>query len=309
MPHAFDKHEPPKPPQIRRDIVVITGGYLHGNQVWRAPIVVTDGVEFLKLSKADRGLAAFLGFDLQDQWPLRDCSYFNVMADARDRCTDDLHDAYLRSLDPMADTRESPSKKLKTTRIANFDMIPKIANAYLKSDPGDTDTTGVKLMTSARKNECVHIELTSANLSLLLKACACEWPEIKPKRGDQERSMKVDISMPNVRWNSRTESCYCRYFCSLKSKWRTKSMKVKCVDDDPIRYREAVEIVSNRVQQFYESNHYDDEYQEQGSERGSEHESANAEECGEDGRDSGDDASPDLEEAFANPVAGLGVDL
>ena len=82
---------------------------------------------------------------------------------------------------------------------------------------------------------------------------------------------------------------------------RTKSMKVKCVDNDPIRYQEAADIVSLRVQQFYDENHF--EFQEHESERESEHESANAEECVAEGGDSDGDASPHFDRASANESA------
>ena len=105
----------------------------------------------------------------------------------------------------------------------------------------------VNVLPDWRIKGVLKIEITKTNLDLLLE---------KPPAATAPAPWTPTIEQPDVYWRPRTNSVYCSFWDSRKSKQRLKAMSVdlssEMGEEDKL---EAVNRAASEVQAFYESHH------------------------------------------------------
>jgi hypothetical protein len=103
----------------------------------------------------------------------------------------------------------------------------------------------VNVLPDWRLKGVLKLEITKTNLDLLLE---------QPPAGTAPWTPTIE--QPDVRWRAHTNSVYCSYWDSRKSKQRLKAMNVdmssEMGEEDKL---EAVNRAACEVQAFYESHH------------------------------------------------------
>ena len=100
------------------------------------------------------------------------------------------------------------------------------------------------MQTSWHKGASIGIELTDANLNLLLE---------KPINTEVEDVFKPTVTEPNVKWSPKGLVA-CKDFCKNKKKWRRKQMKVELTSDNAL-LQSRVNDTAAICQQFYKKHH------------------------------------------------------
>mgnify|MGYP000308661606 CR=1 FL=1 len=86
---------------IRRNVSVVTGGYLSEAAPWVIEPLHIEGIAFLILNKKDRKLARALGLDVQMRHPSQDEQLITWLVNLRDDRIDELINAWRRADDPL----------------------------------------------------------------------------------------------------------------------------------------------------------------------------------------------------------------
>ncbi len=188
-------------PAIHRGMVVIEGGFLRGP--WPVRTEEADGAIFLSLSRQDRKLASFLGFDLASRAPLGSFGFLDTLVSLRNDAVDRAM-SEIASVDPMQDS--STDSPLKAPRGELVDLIPRVVEISVVL--GDDDPVCVKVLSTSSKKAVPAMELCDATLALLLKGAKAHMP---PKRKIPDRSHVgegcMHIAEANVHWCARMGCC------------------------------------------------------------------------------------------------------
>jgi hypothetical protein len=231
-------------PAIHRGMVVIEGGFIRGP--WPVRAEEADGVSFLSLSRQDRKLASFLGFDLASRAPLGSFGFLDKLVclrnDAVDRAMSEL-----ASADPMQDS--SADSPLKAPRGELVDLIPRVVEISVVL--GDDDPVCVKVLSTSSKKAAPSVELCDATLALLLKGAKAQVPS-KRKTPNRSGEGSMHIAEANVHWCPKRGAVYCS-FTDVNGTKRMRHMTVK-KSDVPERYAENVAAAAATCQQHYDDN-------------------------------------------------------
>ena len=123
-----------------------------------------------------------------------------------------------------------------------FEQFPEIITIYVKTM---SMVAEVNVLPDWRLKGVLKLEITKTNLDLLLEQPSAATAPWTPT-----------IEQPDVRWRAYTNSVYCSYWDSRKSKQRLKAMNVdmssEMGEEDKL---EAVNRAASEVQAFYESHH------------------------------------------------------
>jgi hypothetical protein len=233
-------------PAIHRGMVVIEGGFLRGP--WPVRTEEADGAIFLSLSRQDRKLASFLGFDLASRAPLGSFGFLDTLVSLRNDAVDRAM-SEIASVDPMQDS--STDSPLKAPRGELVDMIPRVVEISVVL--GDDDPVCVKVLSTASRKAVPSVELCDATLALLLKGAKAQVPSTR-KIPDRSHAGEghMNITEANVHWCAKRGAVYCS-FTDVNGAKRMRHMTVK-KSDVPERYAEMVAAAAAKCQQHYDDN-------------------------------------------------------
>ena len=215
------------------DVVAITGGGIKDDVPWIIKPTVVEGKRFADILADNYRCRQFLG------------KRFNMVKHIKTIRSKEV-DAHMRALskeeDPnMADV-ETDSTKPKRELI---DRIPKI----LAIDVTTASTVAtVNVLAEAREHGVLRIEVTKANLELLLEEPPAEATAWIP-----------DVDETNIYWIPSREKLQCKYWDNAKMKNRYKTMQVEFVEQmSPIDKQDAVRNVALELQKFFDEHHNKD---------------------------------------------------
>jgi hypothetical protein len=123
-----------------------------------------------------------------------------------------------------------------------FDNLPAIITVQVKTM--SSMVAEVNVLSDWRLKGVLKLEITKTNLDLLLEQPSADVAPWTPT-----------IGQPDVRWRAHSNTVYCIYWESRKSRKRLKSM---CVDISQMTDEEKSDAVNNaaeEIQAFYEAHH------------------------------------------------------
>ena len=123
-----------------------------------------------------------------------------------------------------------------------FDNLPAIITINVKTM--SSMVAEVNVLPDWRLKGVLKLEITKTNLDLLLEQPSADVAPWTPT-----------IGQPDVRWRAHSNTVYCIYWGSRKSRKRLKSM---CVDISQMTDEEKSDAVNNaaeEIQAFYEAHH------------------------------------------------------
>ena len=218
---------------VLEDVVAVTGGDIKDDGEWIIKPIIVEGKRFANILGDNYRCQQFLG------------KRFNMVKHIKTIRSKEVN-AQMRALskeeDPnMADV-ETDSTKPKRELI---DRIPKI----LAIDVTTTSTVAtVNVLAEAREHGVLRIEVTKANLELLLEEPPAEATAWIP-----------DVDETNIYWIPSREKLQCKYWDSAKMKYRYKTMQVEFVEQmSLIHKQDAVRNVAFELQKFFDEHHNKD---------------------------------------------------
>jgi len=123
-----------------------------------------------------------------------------------------------------------------------FEQLPEIITINVKTM---SMVAEVNVLPDWRLKGVLKLEITKTNLDLLLEQPSAATAPWTPT-----------IEQPDVRWRAYTNSVYCSYWDSRKSKQRLKSMSVDMSSEMEHEDKlDAVNRAACEIQAFYESHH------------------------------------------------------
>lgn len=220
----------------------MTGGALRPRAVWVPDEVVTaSGIEFVKLSKKERGFAAFVGVpdahDKKDIWPLKHCTWLAEIQVMRNRevrnwFNEQGASPLLAGADSNSDSPLAPYKKSRTS--------PPDAPAYVTVGlprDGGRATLNMRVLFQVCDRACVHVELTPENLDYARVAMIASW-----NHGDDDgNSGTPEHDNPRVRWRKATGIVPGMW---LVKYWNPKKGKMSCKFFRPTSTCEAAVVAA-----------------------------------------------------------------
>ena len=242
---------------VLEDVIAVTGGGIKDDVPWIIKPIIVEGKRFANILGDNYRCQQFLG------------KRFNMVKHIKTIRSKEV-DAHMRALskeeDPnMADV-ETDSTKPKRELI---DRIPKI----LAIDVTTASTVAtVNVLAEAREHGVLRIEVTKANLELLLEEPPAEATAWIP-----------DVDETNIYWIPSREKLQCKYWDSAKMKYRYKTMQVEFVEQlSPIDKQDAVRNVALELQKFYDDHHSkENNMPEQEEDRGTDGDVSDASTAGE----------------------------
>ena len=235
---------------------------------WVVDCTIVDGREFVQLDKSDRKLARAMGRDMKSRTPWHNNELLPYVAKLRDDAVDALIAKDRHDNDPMADEAvQLPMPKIGRGRGKSVsdakvpDIIDITYPAFDLANGEQHPPVVMSVLSTTRRGKCASVELTTANLDLLLAAadaCERESPLAKPGEKEELLSEKVDLEQPDCKWRRRGTKCMvsCSYL-GADGAWHVHSeVPPLCEDRDAqvVLVREA----EKRVQQFYSEHHVAD---------------------------------------------------
>ena len=230
-------------PAIHRGMVVIEGGFLRSP--WPVRTEEVDGVSFVALSRQDRKLASFLGYDLACRAPLVSLGLLDTLVRLRNETVDSAMSA-LASADPLQDNGADSPPKAPRGELADF--TPRVVEISVVL--GDDDPIGMKVLSTSSKKAVLSVELCDATLAVLLKGAKAQVPANR-KTPDRNHVGEghMHVAEANVHWCAHRAAVYCS-FTDVNGAKKTKHMTVK-KSDIPERYAELVAAAALKCQQHY----------------------------------------------------------
>jgi len=150
------------------------------------------------------------------------------------------------SEDPASTESAEMPKRRKTKMIDEIDAMIEIEVQAEGEEP-----VTMKVVATASDQNVLEMELTEANVSMLLKDPPADEEEFTPA-----------VNQSNVRWLPKTHSLQVWYFDREVLKWRSKTSGVKMMGTSAQR-QDRVDKISKVLQTFYEQHHSDPKEVEQ----------------------------------------------
>ena len=142
------------------------------------------------------------------------------------------------SEDPASTESAEMPKRRKTKMIDEIDAMIEIEVQVEGEEP-----VTMKVVATASDQNVLEMELTEANVGMLLKDPPADEEEFTPV-----------VNQSNVRWLPKTHSLQVWYFDSGMIKWRSKTTGMKKIGT-PVQRQERVDKAAKVLQTFYEQHH------------------------------------------------------
>ena len=142
------------------------------------------------------------------------------------------------SEDPASTESAEMPKRRKTKMIDEIDAMIEIEVQAEGEEP-----VTMKVVATASDQNVLEMELTEANVGMLLKDPPADEEEFTPV-----------VNQSNVRWLPKTHSLQVWYFDPEVLKWRSKTSGVKMIGTSAQR-QERVDKISKVLQTFYDQHH------------------------------------------------------
>lgn len=241
---------------ILQDRPVITGGRL-GEAVWLPEFVEKNGTRFVALQSRDYHWTRFCGMPKKASWANN--AFHLVLRELRNDAVNKYIDEQRRLEDPMLARLASASGSPQTTRsggeLVQFGVpdylsitLPSFV-AFGKSYPEQT----VTVMTTARDDVSVHVELKAATIALL-GAFAASVPQLRAERrcstrprkrqypttDDAEATAIAHVRATNDIWNTKFKYrvgkgfVYGYAYHATTESWAEKSARVVMPPDNEV---------------------------------------------------------------------------
>lgn len=249
---------------LRRERVVVEGGGL--KEPWVADTKIVDGREFVALDKSDRRLARAMMRDSKSRTPWHNNDLLAFISKLRDEKVDELIANEKHANDPMADedvkvVRKEVKSRGRGKSVKEGQIIDITYPAFSRPNGEMHDPQELSVLTASRRGTVAYMELTVANLDLLLvaaEACDHESPMGSPQQGgepDDQLHQRVDLEQPACKWRRAglRSIIYCRYR-TADGEWKTHSV-APGLCDEPEAQQALVREAERRVQQFYDTHH------------------------------------------------------
>ena len=153
--------------------------------------------------------------------------------------------ARMRALSQEEDPNEERVQTDSTTCKPKRELIDRIPKILAIDVTTASTVATVNVLAEAREHGVLRIEVTKANLELLLEEPPAEATAWIP-----------DVDETNIYWIPSREKLQCKYWDSAKMKYRYKTMQVEFVEQlSPIDKQDAVRNVALELQKFYDDHH------------------------------------------------------
>ena len=221
-------------PVIDEDVVAISGGFLPYagtfpiRQTWVASIYRRQGVRFIK---ADRMNPKFM------EYTDGKVDMLNHLTALRNAKVEEVMQA--GGHQDAADAEEEHARNNKRTKVDKMDSVDDVLT--LKVFSGGKEHS-VRVMSTWHGRHKLGIELTEANLKLLLADPEERVEEFRPK-----------MSQSNVHWRKNHFQLYIRFFSD--GKWRFKTKRVHKGDLTTEAYQDLIDAESATLQEHYDKHH------------------------------------------------------
>ena len=178
--------------RIVRNQVVVKGGGLKENDVWNITYIeVVQGVEFIRISLADRLFRQYLGLDIVNESTE---GFFRDLQERRNVAVDQL----------MLELMQKNPVDTKRRKIDLHDDIPKIVTINVPPINDYPQVTTLNVLASPRKTMKLAVEFTEDALAYLRAgAWSYEAPESPTQLKLCEQCMLPGC--PNVAWNKQRQ--------------------------------------------------------------------------------------------------------
>ena len=208
---------PPAPAVIDRKVAGLSGGKLKGGPLL-LKVVEASGVEFVTVEKSFKW-KQYLGQNFE-------------MVDHIKALRNEATDAAMRRVqrqavdDPMADHEGQKEEKIED-RKSTFDSIEPFLAVTVKVKDGEEHR--VNVMTDWYSNRALAIELTAANMDLLLKS-----PEVMPDSHEEmsgpEPLRHFEVGLHKVVYDPKKAMVYSKFNVSKKRRYASQRV---VQDEDP----------------------------------------------------------------------------
>lgn len=161
------------------DAVVISGGPLV--KPWMPEIKTVGAKKFFVLTHTSRELARAMCMDMHARAPLKDCTLFGYLENARDDAVDALIRSYKHRADPMGEDIDVEAGPITTKRATWFEdaSIPPVIEItlpyFIANDGERVDARQMSVITTPKRGVLINIEATAENLEWCRKAIALDW--------------------------------------------------------------------------------------------------------------------------------------
>ena len=171
----------------------------------------------------------------------RKFAMYEHMLQLRNKAVESIMARHCNESEDPASTESAELPKRRTTKM--IDEIDPTIEIEVKAE-GD-ETIKMKVVATASDQNVLEMELTEANVSMLLKN----------SHADDEGSTPA-VNQSNVQWLPKTHSLQVWYFDREVLKWKSKTNGVKMIGTSAQR-QERVDKISKVLQTFYEQHHSD----------------------------------------------------
>jgi hypothetical protein len=175
-------------PIVVRNAIIIEGGALKNGHPWVPAVVAVGGVNFVRLSRMDRVLAALCGQGLAKVHPLRDCAWLSMVATMRR----DAVNAWKLADNPYDDNLANdpqPRNRADLPPILVLSMSP------LKGDGFDMEGIQMRVLSENGDNKkVVSIEVTAQTIEYMVNAIKLESES--SSSGERKRRPVIERIVP-----------------------------------------------------------------------------------------------------------------
>lgn len=224
---------------VLENVLAVTGGgiTMHGENVqsgarheWIIKPEVVDGRNFGDIFIGNYYCRKYVGDNF---------AMVEHIRDLRNKMVLELMQKLNAEQDPNQETIRDGAP-LSIPKRELFEQLPKIITVNVKTTSMEVD---VNVLVDWRQKGVLKLEITNTNLDLLLEqpAALAAWTPV--------------IEEPDVTWRPSTKSVVARYWDSMKSKYRNRTMSVNFTNMDDDEKRAAVTYAAREVQAFYDSHH------------------------------------------------------
>ncbi len=237
--------------EIKHDWFIDMGESKKGTRYWVPEVVEVGGKQFATLSKCDRSFAAFVSAPLSSSAPFKRDTFIDYLQELRHAVVEKkMLQATLKDADPMADA--SANRKQKKQKLGSIDDIEKVIEINIPElNEGAVPEFQMLVVATARKQDCVQVELNSENLRYI-KAAMFNGPTADEVA--MSYAIEVSFDNPAIKWNPRTLIVFARYR-DADGVWKQKTKSCPRLENRTL-WTMVIDAAGKEIDEFYQAHHH-----------------------------------------------------
>ncbi len=219
------------------------------NSSW-APndVKIVDGVNFVRLTCTERGLAKYVGADMKRPHSLDHNPFLQTLRNAR-------NDAVAHEMKAAQNAKTDLDMLLCPKEFPLIGKISRIISVFVQgfNHSGEfVPPMTIKMLSTAFKDECPYVEVDPQTLEFVRRGMGATLHVEVYKRAKVDRFFD---GLPNARLHPWRNLVYTR-FRNADGKWSQKTITFEKSNDNDVQEKHILEA-AQRAQTHYVASHYD----------------------------------------------------